>query len=220
MKRTHLQKALLSLLLCGTLVWTGCSTSWIGEAEQIVGVLVPAAVNVMTLIATLQGIVPGADLQTAQSVGSRVNSDLQLLQSLIIQYQKATPSSRPGLLSQIQAALNSVEAELNALLPALHITDAATQAKLEALVGIVLSEVQSMAAIVPVVKKTESSVILSEAAKPAMRRIPLSASDFVSLYNAAMARKTGNVRLDHEASRLRIHAHGKAERWASAGLLK
>lgn len=220
MKRADVQRMFVSILLCGTLMWTACSTTWIGEAEQIVGVLIPAAANVMTLIATLRGSVPAADLQTAQSVESQVNSDLQLLQSLIGQYQKATPSSQPGLLSQIQAALGAVQAELNGLLPALHITDAATQQKVEALVAIVSSEVQSMAAIVPVVKETESSVTLRAAAKPAMERIPLSASDFVSSYNAAMVRKTGNVRLDHEASGLRIHAHGKVARWASAGLLK
>lgn len=220
MKIAHLQRMFLSILLCGTLVWTACSTNWIGEAEQIVGVLIPAAANVMTLVATLRGNVPAADLQTAQSVESQVNSDLQLLQSLIGQYQKATPSSQPGLLSRIQAALDAVQSELNALPPALHITDAATQEKVEALVAIVSSEVQSMAVIVPVVKETESSVTLRAAGKPAMERIPLSASDFVSSYNATMGRKTGNARLDHEAAGLRIHAHGKIARWVSAELLK
>ncbi|HEY1657990.1 MAG TPA: hypothetical protein VGG14_06570 [Candidatus Sulfotelmatobacter sp.] len=220
MKIARLQRMFLPLLLCGTLVWTACSTSWIGEAEQIVNVLIPAVANVMTLIATLRGNVPAADLQTAQSVESQVNSDLQLLQSLLGQYQKAAPSSQTGLLSQIQAALGAVQSELDELLPALHITDTATQEKVETLVGIVSSEVQSMAAIVPVVKEPESSVTVREAAKPAVEKIPLSASDFVTSYNAAMVRKTGNARLDHEASGLRIHAHGKVARWVSAGLLQ
>lgn len=220
MKKADVRRMCLSILLCGTLMLTACSATWIGEAEQIVNVLIPAAANVVTLIATLQGNVPAADLQTAQSVGSQVNSDLQLLQSLIGQYQKATPPSQPALLSQIQAALDAVQSELNALLPALHIKDAATQEKVKGLVGIVLSEVQSMAAIVPIVKETESSVTLREAGKPAIGKMPLSASDFVSSYNAAMLRKTGNLRLDHEAAGLRIHEHGKIARWSSVGLLK
>ena len=44
-----------------------------------------------------------------------------------------------------------MQANLQGLLPALHIQDAATQAKITAVVGIVLSEVQSLAAIVPLV---------------------------------------------------------------------
>jgi len=219
MKRARAQRMFLPILLCGTLAWTSCSTNWIGEAEKIINVLIPAAANVMTLVATLQGDVPVADLQMAQNIGSEVNADLQLLQSLIGQYQKATPSLQPGLSTQIQAALDSVQSELNALLPALHIKDAATQEKVNALVGIVLSEVQSMAAIVPAVTGTESSVTLKEAAKPGTRRIPLSANDFVSLYDAAMARKTGNTKLDHETSGLQIHGHRKLVRLASAGLL-
>jgi hypothetical protein len=220
MKRAHLKKMFLSILLCGTLVWTACSTNWIGEAEQIVSVLIPAAANVMTLVATLQGEVPAADLQTAQSVGSQVNADLQLLQSLMDQYGKADSASQPGLLSQIQAALDAVQSELPALVPALHIDDVATQQKVDALVGVVLAEVQSMVAIVPVVKETESSVTLRRPAKSAMRRIPLSASEFVGSYNTIMARKTGNGRMDEASSRLRIHAHGKIARWVSTGLLK
>lgn len=220
MKRVHAQKMFLSVLLCGTLMWTGCSTNWIGEAEQIVGVLIPAAANVMTLVATLQGSVPTADIQAAQSVGSEVNSDLQLLQSLINQYEKADSTSQAALLSQIQAALGAVQSQLTALVPALHIKDAATQEKVDALVGVVLSEVQSMAEIVPVLEKTESAVTLRTVRVPAQGTAPLSASEFVSSYNTIMARKTGNGQLDQASSRLRIHAHGRIARWVSAGLMK
>ncbi len=47
--------------------------------------------------------------------------------------------------------LSAVQSTLNGILPALHIKDAATQAKITAVVGILLSEVQSVAAIVPLV---------------------------------------------------------------------
>ncbi len=36
-------KAFLTLTLAATLMLTACSTAWIGEAEQIVAALVPAA---------------------------------------------------------------------------------------------------------------------------------------------------------------------------------
>ena len=57
------------------------------------------------------------------------------MQSLINQYEKADAAAQPGLLNQIRAAMNAVQTTLNGLLPALHIQDVATQAKITAVVG-------------------------------------------------------------------------------------
>ncbi len=220
-KKSDMRKALVAVVLCGTLMWTACSTAWVGEAEQIVEVLIPATANIVTLVATLEGKnVSASDLQTIQNAGSQAGADLQLMQSLITAYQKADASAQPGLLSQIQAALSAVQLTLNGLLPALQIKDTATQAKLTAVIAIVLSEVQSMAAIVPLVNSSASPAMMTMAARQAQKQPTLTASQFVSSYNATMTAKTGNVDLDHAASGLRIHAHGKFDRWASAGLLK
>ncbi len=220
-KKSDMRKALVAVVLCGTLMWTACSTAWVGEAEQIVEVLIPATANIVTLVATLEGKnVSASDLQTIQNAGSQAGADLQLMQSLITAYQKADASAQPGLLSQIQAALSAVQLTLNGLLPALHIKDTATQAKLTAVIAIVLSEVQSMAAIVPLVNSSASPAMMTMAARQAQKQPTLTASQFVSSYNATMTAKTGNVDLDHAASGLKIHAHGKFDRWASAGLLK
>jgi hypothetical protein len=216
MRRT----AILSAFVCSVLMWTGCSTNWVGEAEQIVDALLPATANLITLVTTLQGDVSSADAQKVQGVGTQVEADLQLMQSLIAQYQKAEAGAQPALLNQIQTATATVETNLNGLLPALHITDAATQAKVAAVVGVLLSEVQSMAALVPVANEDTSSRTMAMASRHFRARAPLSASEFVSAYDAAMTAKTGNARLDHATAGLRIHAHGKFARWVSAGLLK
>jgi hypothetical protein len=208
-------------VLCGALMSTACSTAWISEAEQIVAALIPATANVMTLVATLQGKdISASDLQAIESVGTQAGADLQLMQSLIAQYQKADSAAQPGLLNQIQSAMSAVQSSLNGLLPALHIKDTATQAKITAVVGVVLSEVESMAAIVPLVNSSASTAMMTLAARQAKKQPPLTASEFVSSYNATITAKTGNVDLDRAASGLRIHLHGKLERWASAGLLK
>jgi hypothetical protein len=202
-------------------VWTACSTNWISEAEQIVAALIPATANLMTLVATLQGkSVSAADLQTIQGAGAQAGADLQLLASLIAQYQQADASTKPGLLHQIQIAMGDAQANLNGLLPALHIKDAATQAKVSAVVGLLISEVQSMAAIVPLVNSSSSPAMVAMAAKPGKKQAPLSASQFVSSFDATMTAKTGNVDLDRASAGLRIHAHSKFVRWASAGLAK
>ncbi len=214
-------KAFLTLTLCMTLVLTACSTAWIGEAEQIVAALVPAAANIVALVAALQGkSVSPSDLETIQNAGAQAGADLQLLQSLITAYQKADAAEQPGILNQIQAAINSAQATMGALLPALHIKDAATEAKITAVVGIVLSEIQSLAAIVPLVDAGAAPAAVATAAKQLKKQPPLTASEFVASYNATLTAKTGNADLDHATAGMRIHLHGKLARWASAGLLK
>jgi hypothetical protein len=221
MKDAGITKALVAVVLCGAMMFTACSTAWIGEAEQIVAVLIPATANLVALVATLQGKnVTAADLQIIQSAGTQAGADLQLMQALIAQYQKADAAAQPGLLNQIQAAMNAVQATLNGLLPALHIKDAATQAKITAVIGILLSEVESVAAIVPLVNASASPRMMAMAAKQVEKQPPLTASEFVASYNATMTAKTGNAALDHAAAGMRIHLHGKAARWASGGWLK
>ncbi len=212
-----------SMLMCAMLIWTACSTAWIGEAERIVGTLIPATANLVALAAALDGSnVSAADLQAIQNAGAQAGADLQLMQSLIAEYQKADAATQPGLLNQIQAALSAVESTLSGLLPALHIKDPATQAKITAVVGILLSEAESMAAIVPLleVEAGASPQMTAKAARQARKRPPLTASEFVSSYNATMTARTGNAELDRAAAGMSIHLHGKFTRWASAGILK
>jgi hypothetical protein len=221
MKNVGIAKLFGAGMLCATMMWTACSAAWISEAEQIVAALMPATANLVTLVATLQGkTVAASDLQTIQTAGTQVGADLQLMQSLITQYQTADASAQPGLLNQIQSATSAVQSTLNALLPALHITDVATQAKVTAVVGLLLSEVESMAAIVPLVNPNASPGMMTKAARQVKKRPPLTASEFVSSYNATMTAKTGNAELDHAAAGLHIHLHEKFARWASGGLLK
>jgi hypothetical protein len=220
-EKAKIEKALIATVLAATLMLTACSTAWVGEAEQIVAALIPAVANLVTLVATLQGKdVTSADLQTIQSAGAQAEADLQLMQSLIDQYQKADATAQPGLLNQIQAAMNAVRTTLNGLLPALHIKDVATQAKITAVVGLLISEVESMAAIVPLVNPSASPAAMTMALKQAKKQPPLTADEFVSSYNTNMTAKTGNAELDHAAAGLRVHLHDKFARWASAGLLK
>src|ERR1700691_3695366 len=184
MEKPRMRKALVTVMLCATLIWTACSTAWIGQAEEIVAVLIPATANIVTLVATLQGNVSAADLQTVQSAGAQAGADLQLMQSLIAQYQKAGTAAQPGLLSQIQAALTAVQSTLNGLLPALHIKDATTDAKITAVVGILLAEVQSVAEIVPLA--SGGTVPELAATRAVTAKAALSATQFARSYNATM----------------------------------
>ena len=113
-----------------------------------------------------------------------------------------------------------MQSSLGSLLPALHIQDETTQAKVSAVIGLVLSEVESLSAIVPLVNPSASSAMIAMAAKQAEKQPPLTANEFVVSYNATITAKTGNPALDHATAEMRIHMHGKFARYASLGLLK
>ena len=217
-------RAGLGLVLCVTVTLAGCSLNWITEAEQVVAALIPAAANIITLVAALDGkSVSAADLQTIQNAGTQAGADLQLIQSLITAYQTADATAKPGILNQISAAINAVQTNLQGLLEGLHIQDAATQTKIQAVVGIVLSEVESLAAIVPLVgASAEASNSSAGPAKESQNPhpLPLTASEFVKSYNAMLTAKTGTVELDRVTAGLKIHSHGKVARWVTAGMLQ
>ncbi|HTS37813.1 MAG TPA: hypothetical protein VMH04_19215 [Candidatus Solibacter sp.] len=220
--RVDCVKAGLAVVLCLTIVLAGCSTDWVSQGEEIVAALIPAAGNIVALVAVLEGkTVSGSDMQAIQSAGAQAEADLQIIQSLIAAYQQAEASAKPGILNQIQSAVNSVQANLQGLLNGLHIKDAATQAKIAAVVGLVLSEVQSLAAIVPLVKNQGLEVRGSGLGTSAtVTKAPLSGNAFVASFNSTLTAKTGNAELDRATAGFRIHLHGKGERWGSAGLLK
>ncbi len=213
-------RGIVAVVLCGVLICTACSTAWIAQAEEIVAALIPAAGNILALIGALEGkTVSASDLQAIQNVAAQAGADLQLIQSLITAYQKADATEQSGILNQIQSAITAAETNLQGLLGALHIKDAATQAKIAAVVGLVLAEIQSLAAVVPLVQN-QSSVASTQLPAKSNVKAPLSAREFVISYNATMTAKTGNADLDRVTAGLRIHQHGKLERVVSLGLLK
>jgi hypothetical protein len=218
---SKLGKVGLALVLSVTMIWSGCSTNWVTEAEEIVSALIPAAANIVALVAALQGkSVSAADLQTIQNAGTQAGADLQLIQSLITAYQQADATAQPGILNQIQSAINAVQGNLQGLLPALHIKDAATQTKITAVIGLLLSEVQSLAAVVPIVNPSASPAAIAMAVTQAKKQAPLSASEFVKSYNKTLTARTGNADLDRATVKLQIHLHGKVERLVTAGALQ
>lgn len=218
---SRITKGLLAVLLCFTLVLSGCSTSWISEAEQTVAVLLPAAVNIITLVSVLEGKgVSAYDLNLISTRGAEVDADLEIISSLLTQYQKADATAQPGILSKISITAGVIQANLSYIQAGLHISDPATQAKVAAVVAIVVSEVKSFIAILPIVNPASSPELVRVAILQATKTPPLNARQFVIAYNATLTAKTGSADLDKATSGLKIHQHGKLARYAAAGLLK
>lgn len=195
----------LALVLCFTMMGATCNTSWISQAEEIVAALVPAAANVLALVAAFEGkTISGPDLLLIQNAGQEAQKDLQQISALIQAYQSAEAGAKPGILSQITTIANLVQQNLTAVLPALHIKDAATFTKITAVIGIVISEVQSLAAIIPIVTGASSPAALAIAIKQAPKTAPLSGKDFRNSFNAVMHARTGSALVDNAAAGLKI----------------
>jgi hypothetical protein len=201
---SKITKALVALVLCFTLAFSACTTSWITEAEQIITALLPSVANLITIIESLEGA-SVQDTQITQTTVGQVTTDLQLIQTLVTEYQTAAASAQPGILGQIQATAVDIQQNLASLLTALHIADAALRAKITAIVGVILAEVQSLIAIVPLVNPAASAATGVHVALT----MPLTANEFVNLYNRVMVAKSGNPSLDKVTSQLKIHVHHK-----------
>jgi len=88
-RRSSVGKIALAVVLSVTMMLSGCSTNWIGEAEQIISALIPAVANLLALVASLEGkTVSAADLQLIQSAGTQAGADLQLIQSLVTRMRR------------------------------------------------------------------------------------------------------------------------------------
>lgn len=202
----HAPKALASFALSFCLIFAqACSlSSWEATAINIIKVLTPAAVNILTLTSLLAGrTVPAGDIATIQRWSGETQNDLAKLQDLITTYQKAEAGARPGILTEIQAAATTAETEIDSLLPVLHIVDPATQARVKAAVQLIATETIQLASVIPALQTAATSPTAARAQLGmvfAQHGKPLAARDFKSAYNAIMTAHSGNSEVDAAAA--------------------
>jgi hypothetical protein len=183
-------KTVLVMLLSLSLLATGCSAQWIKAALADLPVLLQMALNIGTLVTTLQ---TGQQLSTSeaaeiQNISNEASRDLNLLQTLYNEYE-ASPS--PSTIQKIQNAIADINQNLPALLQAAHVSDPVVSTRVTAAVNLILSTVNSFAELIP------------QSAGPAtaqkvMRRpttVP-HASDLKKQWNQQVCGPTGKAALD------------------------
>ncbi len=179
--RAHnpLPSLVLGVMLGLVSLSSGCTTpSWVVEAERIAKVALP----IVEGLASIVGVSAGS------AVGQVVN-DLNLVFTLFDTYQ-AAPSA--DTLQQIQAGLNTVNADIGQILPAAHVKNPATQNKVAAILQLVTSEFSNIASLIP-----SSSASLSLPARRAARpKLPITAKDFKAQYNKIVTAETGDLACD------------------------
>ena len=142
-----------------TVVWmllwlTGCTASWVSEATSIINLLVPAITSILSIL-TAFGVPTGLTttaLASIQSWANQATAGLQTVANLIDQYNAAEATAKPGILTEIQTALSVITQNLATILPEVHVTDPATQAKIDAVIQAVSSEMQALINLVPALK--------------------------------------------------------------------
>ena len=141
-------KVVLAVVLSVALATTGCSAQWISVALADLPVLVQMALNIASLVTTLQSgkQISPAEAAAIQNISAEAGRDLNLLQALYNDY-KANPSA--DTFQKITDAIGTINQNLPGLLQAARISDATLSARVMAAVNLILTTVQSFAALLP-----------------------------------------------------------------------
>jgi hypothetical protein len=174
-------KAVLAVVVCVAMLATGCTASWISVALADLPVLTQMALNIATLAAALNGNQPTpAEEAAIQSISNTAQTELSSLQALYNQY-KANPDA--STLQKIQSVMAEIQQQLPAQLQAVHISDAALSAKITAAVQLILTTVQSFAALLPASGVAPRAVAVAPRVVAKTASVP-HASELESRWNA------------------------------------
>jgi hypothetical protein len=181
MKRFAVRFLLLFALLNLLLFACACSTAWTTEAVNIINVLTPAIESALAILAAFgAGISPGA-ISAIDAWGQQATNDLKnVIAPLIQQYNAAVASAQPGILQEIEAGVTVILNNLSTVLPTLHVTDPATDAKIQAVITAIEAELTSLMNLIPVV---QGKVTDHDQVKALLNKLK-SAKAFKSDYNA------------------------------------
>jgi len=180
----------LAIVLSVSLIATGCSAQWISVALADLPVLTQMALNIGTIVTTLQSgkQISAADAAAIQNISGQASKDLNLLETLYDEY-KASPSTIA--LQKIQGVIADINQSLPALLQAAHIGDAVLSARVVAGVNLILTTVASFAALIP---QTSTQPTAQKVAHPQVA-VP-KASDLKKQWNQQVCGPTSNSPLD------------------------
>jgi hypothetical protein len=146
----RIAKGTLAFVLAAALVISGCSAAWLQTAINDVPVVIQIVTSILQLVAAAQG--KGADptmLQQVANIGAEAQKDLQLVQSLIQQYQAAAATAKPGIMAQIDTALTTAQTNLNQILVVFHIDNPQLQATIAGSLGLALATLMEVQSLIP-----------------------------------------------------------------------
>jgi hypothetical protein len=194
MKCNSRPKAALAVLLAISLMATGCTAQWISVALADLPVLLQMALNIGSLVSTLQSgqQLSASEAQSIQNISAEASKDLNLLQTLYNQYQ-ANPTA--SALQKIQSTVADINQNLPALLQAAHIGDPTLSARVGAAVNLILATVTSFGALIPQASGMPTGRNAAVTASGKKTTIP-KAKDLKKQWNQTVCGATGKASLD------------------------
>ncbi len=183
-------RTILAIALSISLIATGCSAQWISIALADLPVLIQMALNIGTIVTTLQSgqQISVAEAAAIQNISAQASKDLNLLATLYNEY-KTNPST--STLQKIQGVIADIDQNLPALLQAAHIGNPVLSTRVAAGVNLILTTVASFAALMPQTSALSASHGVAHSA-PAIPK----ASDLKKQWNQQVCGPSGNSPLD------------------------
>lgn len=188
MKFNSRAKVVLVMVLSAALLATGCNADWISVALEDLPVLTQMALNIGTVVNTLQGgqQVSAGEAAAIQNISAQAGHDLNLLQSLYNEYKQ---SPNAGTIQKIQDAIADINQNLPALLQAAHISNAVLSAKVAAAVSLILTTVNSFALLIP---QSSAAAVQGSSQKAALPH----AADLKKQWNQHICGTSGDAGVD------------------------
>ena len=141
--KNRILKSSVAVILVAAMAISGCSTAWIDVALKDLPVVVQ-------IVSSILAIADVSAVPQAQAAGGEAQRDLQLLNAAIADYRAAqTAQAQANALTAMQNALSAANGHLNDILTAVHVKDPAKQAAISAGVGVALSVLVSIQALLP-----------------------------------------------------------------------
>lgn len=187
-------KTVLAIVLSISLLATGCNAQWISIALADLPVLTQMALNIGTIVTTLQSgkQISSTDAAAIQNISAQASKDLNLLEALYNEY-KANPSA--GALQKIQGVIADINQNLPALLQAAHVGDPVLSARIAAAVNLILTTVASFSTLIP----QTSPRLMAQKVTRKQVAIP-NASDLKKQWNQQVCGPAANSALDFSAA--------------------
>lgn len=182
-------KCVLAMALVASLIAVGCSTQWISVALEDLPVLTQMALNIATLVTTLQADkqVSVPESAAVQNISAEASRDLNLLQALCDEYKQNADAST---LQEIKTTITTINTNLPSMLQAARISDPVLLTRLSAAVNLIVSTVNSFAALMPQAKATTSQK------SAAMKANIPNAGQLRTSWNRQVCAPTGRTELD------------------------
>jgi hypothetical protein len=183
-------KIVLALILCVSLIATGCNPQWLSVALADLPALTQMALNIATVVTTLQSgsQISSSEAAAISNISTESSKDLNLLQALYKEYQ-ANPSA--STIQKIQDVIGEINRNLPAFLQAAHISDPVLSARINAGVTLILTTVSAFAALMP------QPAGPSTARRVAMQKVsPPHVADLKKQWNQQVCAPTGKPEYD------------------------